>query len=488
MNRYHRSLFIGLLTLAACSDEGKSSAGVDDGGSRGGTSAPGDLDGSIANEERPGDAGQDAAASSELDAATPAVTADAQTPDTKDGAVEMGAGSGGSGAPPPFKPSLATGGPQFLTDGQRLGLQLTPANLADDAAVIAIHQEFYGVPWDAFAQNVAPPKEWSDVVSELATFVLDQGKPVFLSLNMLNGGRERLAATARVEAGRIRVDDTTSERCYDFAAAEDRDARKTAYLHYVDFMVKRFSPKYLNFGIEVNLFFERCPEATPGLVAFLNEIYDHVKAADAKLIAFPSFQLDHLYGYADESCADSTKRGDCYDAHYAQLKGIRRDRFAISSYPFLSQIEKVANLPDDWFERAAVRGKEQPLIAETGWLSTSLVARNGQQCVTAFTNTEADATAYVARVLSDAVRLKIELVTWWADRDLLPAQFMTECPCSFNTTWCSVLDAFRGPEQPLNPELPFYGEMALKIFGTMGLRDYDGVPKNDMMKLWAAGK
>ena len=397
--------------------------------------------------------------------------------DSDDAGEPLTAGQGGR---------LASAGVQLLVHGPRLGLQLTEADVAQDAAVISMHQEFYGIPWQAFETGSAPPVEWSSLLDEQAAFA--HARPVFLSISMLNGARERLAATTRIESGQVKTDDTSSAACYDFARAPDAASKKQAYLRYVDDMVARFEPRFLNIAVEVNLFFEKCPAATPGLIAFLDDVYAHVKAQRPALAVFPSFQIDHLYGYSDDSCPDQTDRDACFERAYAQLQDIPRDRFAMSSYPFLSAIGSVDKLPADWFERGARLRNERPVIAETGWLSTPLVARRGSQCVTVFSFTVDDSAAYLGRVLADSERLNMDLVTWWSDRDLVPSQLMTDGPCNDDATFCSVLDIFRGPEQASAPEVPFLNEVLLKAFGSMGLRAYDGTPKSALMQLWAAAK
>lgn len=144
-------------------------------------------------------------------------------------------------------------------------------------------------------------------------------------------------------------------------------------------------------------------------------------------------------------------------------------------------------MPKDYFERAAARGNERALIAETGWPSTPLIARmsNGT-CYMVFDFDERDSAAYLERVLSDAKRIDMELVTWWSDRDLVTSKLMTECPCAFDSTWCTVLDIFRGPAVPGMPEAQFYGEVLLKAFGSMGLRDYTGKARAGHMSAWNA--
>jgi hypothetical protein len=65
---------------------------------------------------------------------------------------------------------------------------------------------------------------------------------------------------------------------------------------------------------------------------------------------------------------------------------------------------------------------------------------------------------------------------------------MGDCPCAFDTTWCAVLDIFRGPPSLLGPDTQAFGELLLKAFGTMGLRHYDGTWKTEHKRLWQAAK
>lgn len=417
-----------------------------------------------------------------------AKSADAAEPSSDDASSRTPADAGAeddASTPAAKRPLLATSGAQLLVTGSRPGLQLTAANLADDADVFAVHQEFYGIPWQAFEAGTAPPAEWNALMNELAAQAQAANKPVFLSISMLNGARERLAATTKIENGQVKTTDETSATCYDFATAPDRTAKRQAYLRYVEAMVERFQPAWLNIAIEVNLFFEKCPAATAGLIEVINAAYDAAKAKRSKTLVFPSFQIDHLYGYSKDSCPDPAMRAKCFDDHYAQLIGLRRDRFAMSSYPFLNGVSAPSALPADWFERAAARGNERGLIAETGWLATPLAAKlDDGTCMRVFDYADAASQAFLERVLSDAVRAKLELVTWWSDRDLVPVELMTDCPCDFELQWCTVLDVFRGPAVAGVPELRFLNEVLLKAFGTMGLRRYDGTPRAGHLAAW----
>ena len=413
-------------------------------------------------------------------------------PEAGSAGVDTGGRSSTNGAGDPRATGrsflLASAGTQLLVDGPSLGLQLTEADLAEDVDVVAVHQEFYGVPWQAFTDDNPPPAEWGARMQALAEHAHAVGDRVFLSINMLNGARESLAERTTIEDGQVKSQDGWSTRCYDFASAPDGTQMREAYLRYVEHMVELFAPTYLNFAVEVNLFLEKCPTAAAGLIETANAAYAAAKAKQPDLIAFPSIQIDHLYGQAEDSCPAGMDKDVCFDRNYAQIEGLERDRFAMSSYPFL-QGRKVEDVRSDWFERAAARGGERALIAETGWLSTDLIAQRGDQCSTVITASETDAAAYLTRVLADAERVPLELVTWWSNRDLLPAGLMTNCPCDYDPTWCQVVDVFRGAAGgSLVPGADYIGEILLKAFGTMGIRDYAGQPKPALAEPWNAAR
>ncbi|MEO8878208.1 MAG: hypothetical protein ABI461_21625 [Polyangiaceae bacterium] len=396
-----------------------------------------------------------------------------------------------AGTPRAFR--LASGGVQLLVTGPAIGFQITPAELAADVDVLEVHQEYYGTPWDAFAAGTAPPAEWTAQMQAIADAAHATNKPIFLSITMLNGERDSLAAQTTIQNGKVQSTDHWAAHCYDFATAADAASMKAAYLAYVDTMVAMFQPAYLNMAVEVNLFFENCPAAVAGMVSVANAAYDEAKKKQADLIVFPSIQIDHLYGVSDTCAGGATDAGAadaCFAANYAQIAPLKRDRFAMSSYPQLGSYKKASDLPSDWFSRGASKNGEVGLIAETGWNSRNLVAElKSSTCYTVFTNTEADEAAYLDFVLQSAESQKIDVVNWWSDRDLVTGSFMTDCPCAFDATWCAVRDVFRGPAPPADAgaaDPQFFGEVLAKAFGSMGLRNYDGSMKPTVYGHWQA--
>lgn len=376
---------------------------------------------------------------------------------------------------------LASTGTQLLLDD---GIQLGTVDLATDVDVVAMHQDFYGVPWDAFSGGVAPPPEWVAKIDQLVADAHALGKPVFLSLSPTYGG-DRTKLAADVTASGTNSD--WKPACYDLRTAADGAALRQAFAAYTTWMVERFDPKWVNVGIELNLF-EPCGAAWDGMVDLERDAYAAAKAAAPDAVVFPSIQLDHLYGRSGGSCPAPMTTDECYDAHYAGLARLERDRFAISTYPYLQNgIQHVADIPSDWLTRAADRGGEQLVIAETGWLATAAAGDLDGTCVTAIDQNPTEQAAYFDLLIDTANARGVELIDWWSNRDVLVEPVMTDCPCDFDAQWCALIDLFRSTGGS-DPTAQFYGEMLLKIFGTMGIRDYDGNPRQPIYDRWTAAR
>jgi hypothetical protein len=385
-------------------------------------------------------------------------------------------------APPPLQ--LAAGGVQLLVTSP-IGLAITPANLAADVDVIEIHQEIYGTPWAEFGSNTTLPAAWVTQMTSIAQAAQATGKPIFLSITPFSGGRNSLAPQSVDDNGNVTTTPYGSA-CYDFSTATDAAKNTLAYTRYVDWMIDEFHPTWLNVAIEINLYFENCGSTT-GAIQISNAAYQAAHAHQADLIVFPSIQIEHLYGVSGPC---TTSQDECFDTNYQQISGLMRDRFAMSSYPIplaVGLTGSAADLPSDWFTRGAARGGERALIAETGMDSTAVVIAaggSGSDCTTEFTETETAEAAYVSRVLGDAAAAHFDLVNWWSDRDLVVDDLMTACPCTFDSTWCAVQNAFRGSGSDAAQAA---GELDLKAFGTMGLRDYAGNEK-PLYATWAAAR
>ena len=112
----------------------------------------------------------------------------------------------GSSDPGPTRSyRLASSGSQLVVSGAETGLLLTDADLPTDVEVVAVHQEYYGVPWDAFAGGAAPPSVWAGRMSRISSSARAAGKQVFLSVSPLDGNRSSLAPRRQRACGRADI-------------------------------------------------------------------------------------------------------------------------------------------------------------------------------------------------------------------------------------------------------------------------------------------
>jgi hypothetical protein len=376
--------------------------------------------------------------------------------------------------------ALASSGASLVLEPQP-AIVLGPADLAGDVDAVLIHQEFYGLPWAEFASGAEPPPEWVAIMDDLADGAAAVG-PVFLSLQLVSGaGRHYLADRTVVNSGTLSTEAGWSAPCYDFDAAADGAQRRAAYLAYVDWMVRRFQPRWVNVAIEMNMFMDCGDAAWNALVDVERAAYDAVKAVDPSILAFPSIQLEFLYGWAGCGQPD---RDTCYDAAYARLAQVARDRFAVTSFPYLvAALRDDPALDDGWFTRAGDRGGERTVIAETGWLAEPMVVLRDTSCIEAIPVAAGAPLAHLERALAPAETGAIDLVTWVSDRDLLPTAMLSDCPCAFDADWCAFLDAYR-QSAGVDIDAQAGAEYALKQFGAMGLRDHDGNARADLYARW----
>jgi hypothetical protein len=308
--------------------------------------------------------------------------------------------------------------------------------------------------------------------------------PVALSLQMVSGGgRSFLADRAVVNDGVVSTQVGWSARCYDFSSAPDAAALRAGYLAYLEWMIRRFSPRWVNLAIEMNMFAASCSDsAWNALVDLERDAYDTAKAVDPDVIAFPSIQLELLYGWA--GCAGD--REACFDAAYAKLDRIKRDRFAVTSLPFLiEELRDPAVLPADWFTRAGDRGGERTIVAEAAWLAEPMNVLLGASCIEAVPADEVKQLAFFDKLMAEAVDHGIELVTWISNRDLIDTPLMSDCPCDYDADWCGFLGGLRQSAGG-DPNAQASAEYSIKQFGAMGLRRYDGTPREPFFSHWQA--
>lgn len=216
---------------------------------------------------------------------------------------------------------------------------------------------------------------------------------------------------------------------------------------------------------------------------------------------FPSFSLETMMQAQDNmACAGALANGgknpsaalvQCTKAGYAALAGIPRDVFAYSAFPSLPTSPNSGTIPS-WYltlplgvispqERLAL------VVANTGVLTTNLALNFANstnyapplQCVDFVTSTTDIAAAWFAQVLAvstDSLTYRAYVINFRTARDTLFEQAMG-CPCSAPipalSPYCDVLTAYRAACYSAHI-IPAACELAIKLYGTMGVRDLFG--------------
>ncbi len=366
------------------------------------------------------------------------------------------------------------------------GLTISGPDLAIDADMVTAVVEAYGVPWNIFAESEAPPAEhiWTKTMTSMAANLRSGGKPIILQLFLT---RERLTGLAMADDS-LKPDDNWASKCFNFSG--DHSKYMTAYARYAAWMTRTFKPRQVIVAVEVNEYLHTCGKGDgwSKVVEVSNKAYDAVKKVDPKILAYPSFTagplyLDHVNGFDLNT--------------YKLLSAFKRDRFGLSIYPkILKRADDKPPLPSDLPADLLTRVRNQnPLekliaITETGWNSNSISYGTPDQCVSnAVISSEDEATFYLRWLLKTSQSNNVKLVTWWSKRDLLPKAVMGTCyptiglfssgACNGDIQ-CAAVNIFRkafGGDGVL-------GELVYKVFGTMGLYDYNGRPKPALLAQW----
>lgn len=366
------------------------------------------------------------------------------------------------------------------------GLNVSGPDLAIDADMVTAVVEAYGVPWDVFVESETPSNDhiWTKTMINMAANLRSGGKPIILQLLLT---RERLTGLAMADQS-LKPNDDWASKCFNFSG--DNKKYTLAYARYASWMTRIFKPRQVIVAVEVNEYLHTCGrgDGWNSVVEVSNIAYEAVKAVDTQILAYPSFTagplyLDYINGFDSNT--------------YELLGALKRDRFGFSIYPkILKRADDKpplpSDLPADLLTRVRDRNpKEKPIsITETGWNSNSMSYGTPNNCVTnAVISTEDEATTYMRWLLQNSQTNNVKLVTWWSKRDLLPKAVMGACypTVGLFSLWacdgdihCSAVNIFRkafGGDGVL-------GELVYKIFGTMGLYDYNGKPKSALLGEW----
>lgn len=129
---------------------------------------------------------------------------------------------------------------------------------------------------------------------------------------------------------------------------------------------EKFAPKYLAFGIEVNVLYEKAPADFESFVQLFGEVYDAVKARSPGTKVFTIFQLERMKGL------NGGLFGGANDAAKSQWSLLDRfpkaDLIAFTTYPSLV-VQSPSAIPADYYAEIRSRTTKPVAFTEIGWHS-----------------------------------------------------------------------------------------------------------------------
>lgn len=389
---------------------------------------------------------------------------------------------------------MASSAIQALPPNQPLYNNVTakfPA-VAANADVVTVFPEYWGIPMDVFATtaNISSSHPWAQKIQELATTAKSTGKPIMLQLVLT---RDRMVARAEVNNGALTVNRDWALGCYDFAASANSSMRNV-FVNYTTYMVRQFSPRYLVLMVEANLYWVHCGGNTASwtkLVDIQRAAYDTAKLLNIFSVIFPSFKIEDIYG-------QTTTGFD--SAQWSAMSRLKRDRLGLASYPYALRRPDGAfinpyDLPLDYLSRIRDRNPSEPaiVVTETGWNTSSLSIGDSSFCYSNYIYShESWAAAYLNLLLYTAATKGFQGIAWWSHDDLITTTAMGSCyPAAIGPAyaacngepWCRAINAMKNETVGWSP---LFSELVFKVFGTMGLRTYDGAVKTQLQAAWNA--
>jgi hypothetical protein len=358
--------------------------------------------------------------------------------------------------------------------------------VAPEVDVLTVMAEYLGVPFDEFYFSAEPDPlhPWTIAMRDLAARSMAPGKPIMLQLVLT---RDTPVAAAFNNEGQLLVYKSWGPRCMAFDTPLGH-VITTAYANYAAWMANLFRPSHLVVFVEMNLYYVHCGGSTASwnaLVQAERNAYDAVKSAQPGTAVFPSFKVEDLY-------AQNVLGFD--EAQYAAMSATKRDRFGLAVYPygirkpdgrFVTPFE----VPIDYLQRTHTRhpSEKRIVVTETGWISQGPSFGTSSQCFGPMPfSAQPYSEIYLEILLYNAYLGNFDMITWWSNRDLLPAQVVGSCfpetveECA-DEVWCSAIHTVRTLGFDGDPN---FDEFVFKAFSSMGLRDYGGSPKGTLAARW----
>ncbi|TET52716.1 MAG: hypothetical protein E3J64_04705 [Anaerolineales bacterium] len=215
---------------------------------------------------------------------------------------------------------------------------------------------------------------------------------------------------------------------------------RQTFTNYAVRLVREFDLRYLGLGSEVNTYADAHPDDFEDYVSLYRETYAAIKAESSDTLIFVTFQWEDLNSVGLFAADDPGRiKWEIIEALEPWL-----DVWAISTYPYFA-FDSAAEIPDDYYASLLARTDKPLAIGEGGYIAED---------VREFHGSDEDQIGYLNTLHS---QIGERLVFWTY---LVIDDVNTEAYAQLLTDSGSPADA----------EL-------VALFGTLGLRTIEGVPK-----------
>lgn len=164
---------------------------------------------------------------------------------------------------------------------------------------------------------------------------------------------------------------------------------------------ERYQPKYLAFGVEVNVLYEKSPSDFEDFARFFSEVYDAVKAVSPQTKVFTIFQLEKMKGLNGGLFGGTN---DPSKAEWSLLdKFPKSDIAAFTTYPGLIY-KNPAEIPAEYYNEIKSHTSKPVAFTEIGWHSAAGPA--------GWESSEAEQAEFVTTFFQLTGDLNSELAIW----------------------------------------------------------------------------
>ena len=345
-----------------------------------------------------------------------------------------------------------------------------PQHIREDSNLIAIHMDWFPIPWRELAAGAPPPAVWTQEMDRIEALVHQLRLPVYLAVTPI-GGANKLKPQA-FQFGTALAGDESFSRTFDpIGERPDHADVVRAYHAFVDELVRRFDPKFLALSTEINSYAMGCPAAWPDMKRFLNDEYRAQKREHPDLPVFHTFQVENLWQASETTSPCAGFRRECLVENYAPLADLEGDLAALSVYPIAPYVSNGRTLPWDYLSVLRPLFGKRLAVAEGGYprstISGLLSDGTSEICYPGLPSSPDDQTRWMDRLLAEAESLDMPFVVWWSNEAPLAFDSLVPCRCTDSNAFCGFLNGLANDTE----------RMGLRYFGLMGLRDYDGTPQ-----------